>query len=69
MTFLFPPSSPAPSSFVSCRHSPISGVTYVQGALPYAEGMLEEQKKQKEAAEAAAAAGGAGSPLETKKTK
>eukprot|EP00903_Cladosiphon_okamuranus_P013681 g12741.t1 len=37
----------------------------VIGALPYAEGMLEEQKKQKEAAEATAA----GAPFETKKTK
>eukprot|EP00752_Nemacystus_decipiens_P006842 g6144.t1 len=41
----------------------------VMGALPYAEGMLEEQKKQKEAAEAAAAAGGGDVPLETKKSK
>lgn len=40
-----------------------------KGALPYAEGMLEDQKKQKEAAEAAAAAGGEGAALETKKTK
>ncbi|CAN0317349.1 unnamed protein product [Ectocarpus sp. 12 AP-2014] len=44
----------------------------VMGALPYAEGMLEEQRKQKEEAAAAAAAGeGTGSTpvIESKKTK
>lgn len=59
--------------------SPLPGPLYLpsrrlrrlrlQGALPYAESMLEEQKRQKEAAEAAAAAGEASPPVETKKTK
>ena len=68
MTLRFPSPAracPRPPLF-TCRRLLFSRV---KGALPYAEGMLEEQKKRKDAAEAAAAAGGGGGPLETKKTK